>query len=1074
MALFLYNYAVMYLKKLEIYGFKSFGSKSVLDFEPDCGAAEITAIVGPNGSGKSNVADAIRWVLGEQSNNILRSKKSEDVIFCGSELKSRSSFAEVVITLSQEKEIIIEINNKKHSFPEISVSRRLYRSGESEYFINHKKVRLLDIQETLAFLGFGQSTYTVIGQGMVDRLLFFNAAERKTLFDEAAGIRQYKIKRDQSLKRLVSTESNLIRLNDILKELEPRVVNLRRLVKRAEGRKEIDLQLEALQRKYYGSCFFEIDQKIAQYDQEKTQIEKAIEELRAVIDHNHQRKTNTGEKDSFGKEELACNLELDKLYSDRDKLIREIAYQEGLKVESENQKEAKKQQKKRLDRERTQYEEKETHLCALIGKNQKEIQALEVVVSEVEAKIEKLKQSEKLLELNQIKKSESEQTQAIAMIEDKIGKLESDKAELKEQAFILAKDEERSRKLKADQEQLSNQKEASLRQINEVEEKQAETMRKKNNLKREIDQLEELIKIIVQNIKSTEEEILKTSDHISEKNLKEVEDTLIKLEREKESLFQVFSSTDKVKATTTFDLFSRLFSKAMDQIKRLTDSLDARKRGEKESKLNNLRQEMDHQKEALTDLILAFGKLSSDIDNFENKQIELTDLINNLEGELKSLSLELAKKDGPGRIEVISGKIQSIEKELILLERDKKPYLDNDLEIQKNYLTKKNEIQKNISDLNQELYHENLLLARTKNILENQQKEKELSVEKLVEIGQDLSTHFGSENNTVQIQDSSQQKEKLEQVEGQIKDYKDKLDKIYLKKKETEAEDRKAEQEAHQYESKVVEFSKKLNEVIMSLSHYQTKKESLNEEVGSLNKFNDSKMAPAVLSQEEKDLLKAKIENLKRKKEIIGGVDPETISEFEELDQRETVMRQQVNDLVVAKSDLEKIIQELDQKIKNKFTQTFSEIAKQFNYYFSVLFNGGSSKLEFGEDDQNNLGVEISASPPGKKVQSLNVLSGGERTLTSLALLFAILSVNPSPFCVLDEVDAALDESNTIRFLNILKKLKAKTQFIVITHNRETMNVANLLYGVTMAENHISKLISVQLQDAKEMSHAEH
>jgi len=383
---------------------------------------------------------------------------------------------------------------------------------------------------------------------------------------------------------------------------------------------------------------------------------------------------------------------------------------------------------------------------------------------------------------------------------------------------------------------------------------------------------------------------------------------------------------------------------------------------------------------------------------------------------------------------------------------------------------KKNSLLNDIREINKSIYQENLLLSKTTNILENQQNEKQNSEKILRDV---LASLEGFNNKQESSQDEVRlQKQKLEMVdlETKINEIKAEVESIIAEKKDLEGKEQKEESEIRNYEKQTFEINQKLSEVAMNLSHFQTKKEGVDDEVRALCLDINQKLQVTELSQGEKDILKAKIENLKRKKETIGGVDPETILEYEELDKRASQMRQQVNDLTSAKADLGKIISELDQKIKNQFTETFSEIAKQFNYYFNVLFNGGRAKLELGEDSEKNLGVEISASPPGKKNQSLNVLSGGERTLTSLALLFAILSVNPSPFCVLDEVDAALDESNTIRFINILQKLKEKTQFIIITHNRETMNVANLLYGITMSENHISKLISVQLSEANKIA----
>jgi chromosome segregation protein len=220
------------------------------------------------------------------------------------------------------------------------------------------------------------------------------------------------------------------------------------------------------------------------------------------------------------------------------------------------------------------------------------------------------------------------------------------------------------------------------------------------------------------------------------------------------------------------------------------------------------------------------------------------------------------------------------------------------------------------------------------------------------------------------------------------------------------------------------------------------------------------------LDQMEKDVIKIKMDNLRRKLETIGGVDPETEAEYVELTARATEMTIQVEDLTKAKADLSKVVLELDERIRRQFADVFKNISNEFSRYFSMLFGGGNAELKLGEDEEGNFGIEISANPPGKRVQSLNSLSGGERTLTSLALLFAILSVNPSPFCVLDEVDAALDESNTLRFVKILADLAKKTQFIIISHNRDTMKVASSLYGVTMNDEHVSKLLSVKLNDA--------
>jgi len=1060
----------MHLKKLEIYGFKSFGSKSTLDFEPNQKEAEITAIVGPNGSGKSNVADAIRWVLGEQSNNILRSKKSEDVIFCGSELKSRSSYAEVVITLAQDKEIIVEINNKKHSFSEISISRRLYRSGESDYYINQKRARLLDIQEILAFLGFGQTTYTIIGQGMVDRLLFFNATERKVLFDEAAGVKQYKIKRDQSLKKLAKTDDNLIRLNDILKELEPRVVYLGRLVRKAEGRKEIDIKLGELQADFYGSISCELENKINFYKIEKNKYEKELNLISEKIDLLQKSLANKVEKKIIAEKEESASQRLNHLFELRDKLIRDIAYLEGQISNREQNTRIERDKKDFLITERSRLNEKISHLGELIANNSEEASVVRERLHSLEKKLNSLQNDENILEQKQTDISDKELSSRLDIIEEKIVTLERKKGELAERAFYFGKEIDQAIQEKEKKERLQAQKLLLERQVLELTKVANSLSTKKQEEKTRITDKENLIKKIVQEINERENEISKVNDQIDQEKLIEIEAMLAELQEEREVFSKTIIGSSRVNIKKSFDLFSKLLSNSIKRIMDFTKSLDTEKRGKIEKILHDLRRNLEKEKEALTDLVLILNKLSSEFEINNNLAKEIETKKHNCEKELDQLSSQPSQDKVKKAMEKVTLDLELVENQIRELKEEKEPFLETELEKQKIFLMKKNSLLNDIIEINKSIYQENLLLSKTTNILENQQNEKQNSEKILRDV---LASLEGFNNKQESSQDEVRlQKQKLEMVdlETKINEIKAEVESIIAEKKDLEGKEQKEESEIRNYEKQTFEINQKLSEVAMNLSHFQTKKEGVDDEVRALCLDINQKLQVTELSQGEKDILKAKIENLKRKKETIGGVDPETILEYEELDKRASQMRQQVNDLTSAKADLGKIISELDQKIKNQFTETFSEIAKQFNYYFNVLFNGGRAKLELGEDSEKNLGVEISASPPGKKNQSLNVLSGGERTLTSLALLFAILSVNPSPFCVLDEVDAALDESNTIRFINILQKLKEKTQFIIITHNRETMNVANLLYGITMSENHISKLISVQLSEANKIA----
>jgi chromosome segregation protein len=306
----------------------------------------------------------------------------------------------------------------------------------------------------------------------------------------------------------------------------------------------------------------------------------------------------------------------------------------------------------------------------------------------------------------------------------------------------------------------------------------------------------------------------------------------------------------------------------------------------------------------------------------------------------------------------------------------------------------------------------------------------------------------------------------LGRCEEDLAKYRGGLTQIISAERAFEQSNQTYEREKRLLQDEKSEILTKLSAIEVEVAKTQVRLEDLNEEMrlGQVGIDLDTKYG--YIDQMEKDVLKLKMENLRRKLDTIGGVDPETEAEFTELEQREVAMSTQVDDLTKAKSDLEKIVGELDERIKKQFSHVFGNISKEFTRYFAMLFGGGNANLKLGEDEEGSFGIEISANPPGKRVQSLNALSGGERTLTSLALLFAILSVNPSPFCVLDEVDAALDESNTLRFVKILSDLAHKTQFIIISHNRDTMKIANSLYGVTMNDEHVSKLLSIHLTEA--------
>ncbi len=755
----------MYLEKLELLGFKSFAQKTTLKFSPG-----ITAVVGPNGSGKSNIADAIRWVLGEQSMKTLRGKKSEDVIFSGSKKKSRLGLAEVALYLNNEdSQMPIDYSN-------VVIARKLTRSGETDYLTNNNRVRLLDVQDLLSEAGFGQKTYSVIGQGMIDTLIYAGPHERLEMFEEAAGIKSYQIKRHQAFLKLKATKQNLIRIKDILKELAPRLGSLKRQASRAQKKEETQRKLKELQIKFFNHQWNQLENKLSGFDKRCSTILQEKEKLQKIIQETRDEIARREKEIHESKTQELVRAQQEELYNQRNKLKESLAVMRG-RIQIEEEREAASSSSPR------------TNLLPLLKKVQSSLKEIYQVQEDFQERLHKCK------DLTSLEYLKSEAKNLTTRIQDLM--TEIDKNTQKEKSK-------------------SHQKLDLVNEKNKIE-------KKIENLDKEVDQL-------------------------------------------KEKLSQENKKQGKAKQTI-FDLE------------------------------RNLRQTQD----------------------------KLEDLKDKLREE-------------------------EVEKARFVVQRDNlQSQIQSDLEL-----------------------------------------------------------------------------------------------------------------------------------------------ESLD------NLFSDFKKKPQKLSLEEEEEARDQIERMKRRLIQIGEIDPQVTKEFEECQKRHSFLSGQYEDLKKASLSLKKIISELDQTAREQFNEAFLNINKKFQEYFKILFGGGRAKLikqivnsqqesdstifsseGFAEGEQQldnpavspygesaegrQIYIDIKATPPGKKLKSLAMLSGGEKALTSIALLFAIIANNPSPFIVLDEVDAALDEANSQRYAKILESLSSKTQFIVITHNRETMKKAKVLYGVTMGEDGVSKLLSVKL-----------
>lgn len=878
----LYFLDFMYLEKLEIQGFKSFALKNQLLFPGMISKDKrgLTAVVGPNGSGKSNVADAVRWALGEQSMKTLRGKRSEDVIFSGTEKKGKLGMAEVSLFLNNEdKKAPID-------YPEIVLTRRLYRNGDSEYLLNNNRVRLSDIQMLLARAKFGQKTYSVIGQGMVEGFLNTSLSERKEFFDEATGVKQYQIKRDEALNKLRSSYENLNQAEMLIVEIEPRLKSLTRQVSRLKKRGELEQELKALQTVYYTYLYHEINNNFNKYNSDFLELEKTkFSEEKKMEQFN--RELENIKKESGGNEDyLKRKEELRNLWAQKEEYNRQLA---RLETKKEMQLEAQ-------------------------GKFD---------LSFLLRRLEGLKKNKEKIQYSR---------QELAVRQERL------RSEL-------------------------------------------------NSFQQELDALNSKL----QKINSGLEELSKRSEpEKEEQNIASIVKT-------------IWAGIEELEASEDVGFIKKSISRLKNIIKPFINS--EFKAADFQKEWHALQAEQNAVNRDREGLYSDFNKKSLDL-SAVNERIKFNDSqIMQIEAEQKELAAKVESQEKGSGQEELDGEIKIAAGKIVGLD------------------------------------------AQIKGI-----EEAVSSQEKAEEA----------------------QRSRLFSLQKEIQELQNKLNVT----------------------------NNRMSELKISSTRYETRLEDLEteirDELGGLKAVSESRPEEDYKAEAGK----AKIQEIKRQLELIGGIDPQTEDEYNQTKERYDFLKNQIDDFAQTVESLRKIIKELDLTIKKQFDQEFKVIAAKFEEYFKVLFNGGNAKIikvmemeqaeeESGQDNttpkepassSNDLkkikflqkhnatglaGIEIQACPPGKKIKSIAMLSGGERALTAIAMICAIISANPSPFVVLDEVDAALDEANSERLAKILDELSHKTQFIVITHNRASMRKAAILYGVTMGDDGVSKLLSVKLDEVK-------
>jgi len=1035
----------MFLEKLEIQGFKSFAKKNILVFPGMISKDQrgITAVVGPNGSGKSNVADAVRWTLGEQSMKTLRGKKAEDVIFSGTEKKGKLGMAEVSLFLNNEdKQAPID-------YSQIVITRRLYRDGNSEYFINNSRVRLSDIQMLLAKASFGQKTYSVIGQGMVEGFLNTSLSERKEFFDEATGVKQYQIKRDDALNKLKSSLENLTQADMLVGEIEPRLKNLTRQVDKIKKREELEKELDEVQLKYYRKSWHEINDKLDEANKRYLEIEKEklakdqkVDLLNKKLDSIEQEKTVN---QAFG--ELQENL--NRLNGRKNSLYGLLNKLESwLAIKAD-----------KID---------EIDTKALENKKD---QLLKINL-EIQNKLEELKKTD-----NQTKLSEVQEILRTL----RNNKEEQVKQSNRKNAWLEMKLESIGQ---FDLSFLNNRKTEITKELETLKEEQEQSEENISKNENELARLENEKNEIIARVRDFNSELNEVKSLGNKRIVSEVNERLQKA-LEKLALAEREMDLQKVRASLL---------EIRDELKKVLAFSTGK---EAELKIEKIQKELESISEKREGIIEKINNLRLDI----NTKKERIRLINNkksqLENELRDTNGKLEKSQEKFDSSSVRAEISEIEKNISVLdekiEKAKEALTvvnQKEEEVRNSLYTFQSEIQKNQYEINQ--INERLNDYRI-NSAKHETRLEDLEVA-IVRGGFSVELNIASAETRIKEIENL-----IEEVDIQIGQDKEKLDRFNMEQEQKRTQLLNLQRELQTLQQEINQMSNQLNEVKINSTRYETRLEDLETEIRqfyeSLRPIKETRL------EEEFDKEQAwqRISQIKKQLDQIGGIDPEVEKEYRDTKERFDFLSGQTTDLNNTIESLKDVVKELDITIKERFDKEFKVISQKFEEYFKILFNGGTAKIvkvladnkeleenelkpEGNLEQDSNLkkikflqkynstglaGIEISACPPGKRISSVSMLSGGERALTAIALICAIISANPSPFVVLDEVDAALDEANSERLAKILDELSHKTQFIVISHNRASMRRANILYGVTMGDDGVSKLLSVKLEEVK-------
>ncbi len=1188
----------MYFKRIELVGFKSFMNKTKLKFEPG-----VTAVVGPNGCGKSNIVDAIKWVLGEQSVKSMRSSSMQDVIFNGTDKHDPLNMAEVSLVLSNEDGAL------PVDYDEVIITRRLFRSGDSEYLLNKMPVRLTDIKNMIMGTGIGTSSYSVIEQGRLDMILSSRPEERRYIFEEASGITRYKAKKREAMLKLQHTQENLVRINDIIREVERQINSIERQARKAERYrmryeelKDLEVKLSYLKykelskednllgdqnedlRKRCEELKKELDGSTSMLSSQRAEYNKIMENLQvsqneimqlgADIDKNkHTIGVNKERKQELEKHVQKVDREVENITERKDALGNRLAALEARLNDVTRKREAKDRELASFEHKvRTVAEQVENHRHQLILNREKTV---DLVSEETRTKNTLIKMNADLQNMiareKRIKAEQNNVEAEKGNVAEKLKETEETAARLKTE--LDAKKEE----VRNFNESYSGKQKACAELNDERVKKEKrlhEIMPRREFLEKLIAEREginESVKEIMKHVEMGDSRFSGVHGILSELiNIKEgfeesmefilgdiaqavvvdsrrAADSVIEFLQQNSMTSINFVILEELSKLNTSRAGASMKIDSLDDITHvlaagepycsalrtmLNDTFVAASSGTARSFVEDdgfngrivgergeVFQKGAHRSKNYSgkEVISLFGRqekvmqlmeeesiIKGELSETQNRIVEIEEWLEEaarrkecLESELREKQSEFA--DASNKKYAIEEKVRSLEEELQLLNTE----LEEEADAIRRLKEEGDNLNRRLNELEEENTRLQCMIEESQQVIQDGAREREEALYAITDVKAELSALRKEEENL--IDNLTREKEVFQRVDNEVEEKRrnvtesgeriraldDEVKELlernleFIARKEIRSFENKEkfaekvqlsrvtgelEEKTRRLEEDLENSRNQLRDMDLNKKDYEYKRTSLADRIRDSYKVDLKELTLEVEGSFDREEAEGKIAELKEQLEKMGNVSLGAVEEHKQLQERFEFLTKQRDDLNNAKESLMKAIAKINRTTRKLFMESFEAIRKEFTNYFRMLFNGGKAELIL-EDEHNILecGIDIVVRPPGKKLQNIMLLSGGEKALTAIALMFAIFKVNPSPFCILDEIDAPLDESNVVRFSRVLQEFLKLSQFIIVTHNRMTIQLADILYGITMEEKGVSKVVSVKFTEEKEL-----